>query len=539
MHRWEEALKVALDQLDSLHAAGALSSPSREQLALASEALGFAFHAAIQQRIGAPLVESPTLMRSLLDRPFVNDVLRPLRSSGIPAAPSTGPDSVNLADAPPTPITTGPDSLSLADAPPTPVPTPTPAPASTAGSPGSGAPSVHRLLVLVDGRDAFIKAAVERWRANPAVEVRFQQLSGHDWNVQETLRLRMTGSPTPIPDFLANDLAWADTVLVEWGAAAAARISGMDFPGRLLVRIHRFEAFTVMPQLLKLERVDRLIFEVDSVRTAWERATGAAAAGVPVSVVPLECQLQDCVLPKEGDWRHTLALVGCASTVKDPAWALELLAILRERDERWRLLLVGDVLTSKLVNSPEEAAYAAGVSAALEQAGSHVELLGFRSDIPQVLQRVGVLLSTSLVEGTHATVLEGAASGALPVVRDWPQVAGIGGARANFPAEWVVSTPQEAAERILAWGAELDLAARDYVLSRWDASVAGALLDEVVLAGATPAGSGHGSPGRSATANPATDSTGHPNTANPATTTPVSTVEQGDDAPPAAPTPKE
>ncbi|MDO4790919.1 MAG: glycosyltransferase, partial [Buchananella hordeovulneris] len=332
-----------------------------------------------------------------------------------------------------------------------------------------------------DGKDAFIKAARTRWENTSGVEVRYHQVDQHDWNLRETLRLRLTGQPTPIPEFLAADLAWADVVVVEWGAAAAARISGMAFPGKLVVRLHRFEAFTVMPLLFNLPGIDHLVFEVAAVREAWQRAVGDAAAGVDAPVIPLECELRHFELPKEGDWRHTLALVGCSSNVKDPQWALDLLALLRERDAHWRLLLVGDVLSSTLTGSPEELRYVERVRAALAVPDCGVEQLGFRTDIPEVLRSVGVIVSSSLVEGTHAAVLEGAASGCLPVVRDWPHVAAIGGARANFPAHWIVDTPQEAAQRILAWDQELDLPARDYVVDRWDSSQAGPLLDSLVL----------------------------------------------------------
>ena len=59
-------------------------------------------------------------------------------------------------------------------------------------------------------------------------------------------------------------------------------------------------------------------------------------------------------------------------------------------------------------------------------------------------------------------VVEAAASGAIPVIRDWPQVQAVGGARAVYAEtpDWVVATPQEAAARILrfaepdAWAAE-------------------------------------------------------------------------------------
>ena len=80
-----------------------------------------------------------------------------------------------------------------------------------------------------------------------------------------------------------------------------------------------------------------------------------------------------------------------------------------------------------------------------------MERLGFRDDVPEVLADVGVILTSSKVEGCHVGFFEGAASGAFPVVRDWPWVRGFaGGARSVMPAEWIVEDPPAAVDRILA-----------------------------------------------------------------------------------------
>ena len=53
--------------------------------------------------------------------------------------------------------------------------------------------------------------------------------------------------------------------------------------------------------------------------------------------------------------------------------------------------------------------------------------------------------------GWPVGLIESAASGCVPVVRDWPQVAALGGARGIYrdtPA-WVTSTPAQAAARIV------------------------------------------------------------------------------------------
>lgn len=52
-----------------------------------------------------------------------------------------------------------------------------------------------------------------------------------------------------------------------------------------------------------------------------------------------------------------------------------------------------------------------------------MQSLGYRSDMPEVLRKASVILSSSMVEGVHISVQQGAASGCLPVVRNWPGLA--------------------------------------------------------------------------------------------------------------------
>jgi glycosyltransferase involved in cell wall biosynthesis len=73
----------------------------------------------------------------------------------------------------------------------------------------------------------------------------------------------------------------------------------------------------------------------------------------------------------------------------------------------------------------------------------------FTDNLPEVLRDAGFALSASLRESFGVGLCEGAASGAVPVVRNWPVYASYGGARAVFPADWVVSDVGEAVQRIL------------------------------------------------------------------------------------------
>src|SRR5699024_6305007 len=130
---------------------------------------------------------------------------------------------------------------------------------------------------------------------------------------------------------------------------------------------------------------------------------------------------------------------------------VEVLRHLRAHDERYRLLLLGRDLDADA--SPDSRrywdAFLADI-AELEPSGAVVRV-GQVDDVPAALTRVGVILSSSVRESFHCGLVEGAASGAVPVVRDWPFFAGRpSSARSLFPVDWVVDSPADAAQRILA-----------------------------------------------------------------------------------------
>jgi hypothetical protein len=99
-----------------------------------------------------------------------------------------------------------------------------------------------------------------------------------------------------------------------------------------------------------------------------------------------------------------------------------------------------------------------------------------------------VIISSSVRESFHVALVEGAASGAVPVVRDWPFFARrAASARSLFPRDWVVATPEEAARRILeSTTTEPDWlvagkAASDHALATWDWTVTRHQFDRLLL----------------------------------------------------------
>lgn len=348
----------------------------------------------------------------------------------------------------------------------------------------------HRLLFVSYRNWKFLPDIIAHYESRSDVEVRrldLADLSGLPLSPTQLARLRLTGPvdtrslPWAAP--IAEEVDWADTVFMEWGQRGAALLSTLD-PGttRVVVRLHSFEAFTAFPHLVDWSRVDGLVFVAPHVES-FTRRVAPLPSSLPTHVVANHAVLTGYRRPKASAARFTLALVGWGTPAKDTPWALDVLARLRAGDERWRLLLVGADVDPALTR------YRDAVESRLRDPALRgaVERTGFVDDVAGVLERVGVILSTSARESFHLGLVEGAASGAVPVVRNWPLFAAYGGAHALFPDDWIVETPADAAESIRrrcadeeTWRRE-GAAAADTVLSRYDWSAVAPHLDALLL----------------------------------------------------------
>ncbi|KAB2594181.1 glycosyltransferase [Streptomyces arboris] len=370
-----------------------------------------------------------------------------------------------------------------------------------AAAPPAGRPL--RLLVTTYSNANFLQSIRDRYAGHPGVEIRFLEVKEDETlrplarGAQRMMEYALGGRPglgDQAEQALRPHLDWADTVFVDWCTNAAALFTLVD-PGttRIVVRLHSYEAFTLWPHLMDLDRVDDLVFVGDHLRDLVAdclprlREPGAPALHVIANAMDLKRFRQE---KTGGDTRFTVGLIGAGVVAKDPRWAVEVLRLLREHDERYRLVVIGSGLDRKA--SAAARAYDDLLQrdlAELEPTGA-VRLLGRTEDVPGALTGVGVILSSSVRESFHCGLVEGAASGALPVVRDWPFFAGKEhSARTLFPADWVVGSPGEAADRILALTAteetwrKASAEAAEHALTTWDWPVISPAFDRLLLEG--------------------------------------------------------
>jgi len=254
---------------------------------------------------------------------------------------------------------------------------------------------------------------------------------------------------------LETAISGADVVFADWCDAEAAFASWLLPPhARLVVRVHRVDAVRAWHQLVNWPRVAALMFVSDHVKSVVERqlTDPGSPSPVPMTVLRNVIDVHRYQRPKTPGAHRRIALVGWGRRVKDPIFALDVLADLVAEDDTWQLHLIGRDFAA--ATSPVLADYIRSFrERALDPAiRDNIRWVGFTGRLEEALDECGYALSTSNVEGWPVGVTEAAASGCIPVIRDWPQVAALGGAREIYRdhLDWVVATPAEAAARIRA-----------------------------------------------------------------------------------------
>ena len=357
-----------------------------------------------------------------------------------------------------------------------------------------------RLLVATSANDNFLKLIIERYQAHPGVEVRFLDLAADPglkrttWDAKSMLEHRLTDGTRYgriVEQRLREHLDWADTIFVDWCVAPAALFTMVD-PGttRIVIRLHSYEALSRWVHMIDFSRVDDLVFVADHIRDLTVSLVPhlQTAESPRTHVLHNAMDLANFVIDKDPEARFNIGMVGIGQVAKDPLWAVDVIRRLRESDDRYRLLLVGADMNPDVSVATRDYLDAFNRELADLEASGAVLRLGPTNDVPKALTRIGTILSSSVREGSHCGLQEGAASGAVPVVRDWPFFARQpNGPRTLYPQEWVVDTPDQAAARILLTTATEEVwrktgsAASAYALGNWDWSVVRNDFDQLFL----------------------------------------------------------
>ncbi|WP_038345901.1 glycosyltransferase [Acinetobacter sp. A47] len=224
-------------------------------------------------------------------------------------------------------------------------------------------------------------------------------------------------------------LEWADVILCEWAVGAAVYYSQNKLPHqKLLIRLHRFEITTNQPNLIKFENVEKVIVVSDYIKNHCIENYGWLEE--KISTIPQYADIDLFNRPKARSYQYTLGLLGMVPTLKRLDRALDILEHLRSLDSRYTLRIKSKHpwdIPFVWVKEDEKNYF-------LEQyqriennpiLKNGVIFDEYGADVAAWFRKIGWMLSTSDIEGCHTAAAEGMASGAKPIIFNWPGAEGV------------------------------------------------------------------------------------------------------------------
>ncbi|MDD4952144.1 MAG: glycosyltransferase family 4 protein [Desulfovibrionaceae bacterium] len=248
----------------------------------------------------------------------------------------------------------------------------------------------------------------------------------------------------PGPDELARALDWADLAWVEWVQDLAAQASRLPRRGRLVMRLHSFEAYTAWPGQVAWENVDRLAVVAAHVAEIVKIQVPDLAERVRVSVLPNGVDLERFGPGRKRERTGKVAFVGALRHTKNLPLVLQCFAAAAKAAPDLSLHLAGRYEGGDLERM-ELAVYLHHMIAALGLE-DRVRFHGQVEDVAAWLSDKDALISCSIRESFAYNVAEAMARGVRPAVHNFP------GARTLYPADLVFETVERCAEILLGEG---------------------------------------------------------------------------------------
>lgn len=288
-------------------------------------------------------------------------------------------------------------------------------------------------VVLVAGHDLKFAGAILEELESDKCEVLIDKWDGHNQHDEEQSSAL---------------LRRADIVICEWGLGNAVWYSqNVRTDQSLVVRVHSQELF--LPYLKKVNKaaVDKFVFVGELIRKAAIESH-KVPEGKSV-VIPNFVDTEKLARPKAPEANKSIGFVGIVPRSKRLDRALDVLEGLLEKDPEFQLRIKGKTPEDYpwMKNRPDELAFYDAQYERIDQINKSfpdaVVFDGFGDEMDKWYSKVGIVLSTSDFESFHLTIADGAASGAVPALLNWP------GADLIYPDSWLSGSTQALVDSII------------------------------------------------------------------------------------------
>lgn len=283
----------------------------------------------------------------------------------------------------------------------------------------------------------FIEDLVDKFSAQ-GHRVLFDKWTGHNnHNLEESF----------------EKLGQANIIICEWALGNAVWYSKhVNKFQKLYVRFHRQEIETDFPSQLNLDSIQKIVFV--SPLFLSKACLKFKIPEAKTMFIPNYVDARKYIITKTQNSDYTLGMIGIVPKMKRFDLALDLLKQLRDVDPRYNLRVKGKLPEDYpwMIHREEEMQWYKNQFSRLEEdraLANAVHFDGWGDDVPQWFNDIGYVLSVSDFEAMHLAVAEGASSGTVPVILNWP------GAKDMYPSSWCYDDLDSMANSILEFSSNI------------------------------------------------------------------------------------
>lgn len=266
-----------------------------------------------------------------------------------------------------------------------------------------------RLTFIHNGNDMFIRDLVVAFRADYDVMV------CHPENEDE-LKTALDNT----------DIAW-----FEWCDSIVALATKWPKKCRYICRLHSYEMFTNSPPVVDWYKIDTLIFVSQFVHDYC-----LEKFDIPdniATVIHNGIDVDSFSLPNEKRYNKSVAFVGYVNYKKGPVLLLHTFKAIYDYDPTFKFFMVGKHQDERIQLYMDHF---------LCDAPFKITFDRWTNDVPGYLTDKDFIISASLLEACPYSIMEGMASGLIPLIHNWV------GSDDLFPADHLFTYPNEAIDII-------------------------------------------------------------------------------------------
>ena len=212
---------------------------------------------------------------------------------------------------------------------------------------------------------------------------------------------------------------WCDELVIYGSKTALAKHK------KIICRIHSYEVFTNYLKRVNWKSVDKVVFVSDHIRD-YALAETTDLVKDQTMVIPNGIKINDLDF-KERTKGFNIAYVGYLNFKKGPMLLLHAFHAIYKKNANFKLFIAG---------SFQEQRYKLYFNQMIEKLGlkENVIVEGWQSDINQWLEDKHYILSSSLLESQHLSIMEAMAKGIKPLIHNFV------GAETIYPEEFIWSS---------------------------------------------------------------------------------------------------